>query len=157
MNFDKMASDRKKRYGVGLVGIAFTFIGLYFSTMLGMSLQFDKNPQVWFSPQYYSQFIPFYIAVTLLLSGIFLTAQLAQANFHLAFFGLTASEEIVFSWVGLTSTDLPLSAVIVFFPLSLLALWLGYLNVLNQKKLSALEAIIGIVASTAFILMPRYL
>jgi hypothetical protein len=142
---------------VKLVGSLFTLIGLYFTVVLGAELQFDINPTVWFTPQYYLQFIPFYTAIMLLLSGLFLFTQFSQANIYLAVFGHTASEEILFSWIGDATTQLPLSAIIVFFPLSLLALWLGYFNVLKQKRLSVIWAILSFVTSTAFVLLPRYL
>lgn len=81
----------------------------------------------------------------------------SKANLYLAVFGHTASEEILFSMAGITETQLPLSAVAIFLPLSLIALWLGYFNVLNQKKLSVGEAVFSFIVSTAFILLPRYL
>lgn len=140
-----------------VTGGIFSIIGLYFTVVLAMPLQFAINPQVWFSEAYYTQFIPLYTAITLLLSGIFLMANFSQANFYLAFFGHTASEEILFSLMSVTQTQLPLSAIFTFLPLSLIALWLSYCNVLNQKKLSVVEAIFGFVVSTVFILLPRFL
>tara|TARA_R110002167_G_scaffold10266_6_gene47405 strand:- start:280 stop:744 length:465 start_codon:yes stop_codon:yes gene_type:complete len=142
---------------VRFTGVIFTFVGLYFAVCLFIPLQFDKNPFVWFKSEYFTQFIPFYIAVTLLLSGLFLTTRFFQANIYLAVFGHTASEEILFSWIGITNTDLPLSAIVVFFPLSLLALWLGYFNILKQRKLSLLEGVCGFVGSTALLLLPRFI
>lgn len=139
-----------------ITGGIFSVVGLYFTVVLAMPLQFNVNPQVWFSAEYYTQFIPFYTAFTLLFSGALLMANLSQVNFNLAFFGHTASEEILFSLIGLTKTQLPLSAISIFLPLSLIALWLGYFNVLNQKRLSVVEAILGFVVSTAFILLPRF-
>ena len=117
-----------------MTGVVFALIGLYYTIVLVTPLQFEHNPQVWFTPKYYAQFIPFYTAATLLLSGVFLATQHSQANFHLAFFGHTASEEIIFGWIGFTDMQLSLSVIVIFFPLSLIALWLGYFNVLKQKN-----------------------
>lgn len=140
-----------------VVGILFALVGVFYVVVLFLPLQFSHDPRIWFTAQYYSQFIPFYTAITLLLSGMFLALHSSQANFYLAVFGHTASEEILFSWIGLTNTQLPSSAIWIFFPLSLIALWLGYFNILDQKKLSVTEAIFGFTASTAFILAPRFL
>ena len=68
---------------IKLIGVIFTLIGLYFAVHLFIPLQFDKNPFVWFKSEYFTQFIPFYITVTLLLSGLFLTTQFFQANIYL--------------------------------------------------------------------------
>lgn len=96
-----------------------------------------------------------YIAILLLLSGVFI--KYSQANLYLASFGHAASEEIIFSWIGLVDTPLPSFAIAIFLPLSLVALWSAYFNMLKQKPLSIWEAIVGFVISTLFILLPRFL
>jgi hypothetical protein len=135
----------------------FFAIGLYFTIIFWGQLEFSHNPLIWFTAPYYQQFIPFYIGVTLLLGRAFLLAQYSKANLYLAIFGHMASEEILFHWIGLTSTELSKTAIMVFFPLSIIALWIAYGNVLKQKKLSLVEAFFGFIFSTALILLPRYL
>jgi hypothetical protein len=140
-----------------LVACVLTLSGLFFSVKFFMQVEFNVNPQVWFSAQYYEQFIPFYIAIILLLSGVFVYTKYSQANLYLAAFGHTASEEILFSWIGIVDTPLASFSVVIFLPLSLIALWTAYFNILKQKPLSIGEAIFGFVISTLFILLPRYL
>jgi hypothetical protein len=140
-----------------LVACVLTLSGLFFSVKFFMQIEFNINPQVWFTPQYYEQFIPFYIAIILLLSGVFVYTKYSQANLYLASFGHAASEEIIFSWIGIVDTPLPSFTLVIFFPLSLIALWVAYFNKLKQKPLSIVEAIFGFVISTLFILLPRYL
>ena len=139
------------------IGLCFAILGLSFGIAFAIPIEFSKNPQVWFTPAYYTRFLPLYIAVTLLLSGLFIFGRCSQANLYLAIFGHTASEEILFSWIGLSVTPLPLFAVIVFAPLSIVALWMAYANTLKQKRLSIGEAVFGIALSIAFIFAPRYL
>jgi hypothetical protein len=120
-----------------------------------MQIEFNIHLQVWFSAQHYEQFIPMYIAILLLLSGVFI--KYSQANLYLASFGHAASEEIIFSCVGIVNTHLPSFSIALFLPLSLVALWAAYFNMLKQKPFTILEAINGFVISTLFILLPRFL
>jgi len=64
-------------------------------------------------------------------------------------------EEVIFDWIGWTNSSLPPFATAVFFPLSLVTLWMAYFNVLGKRRLSIPEAIFGLVVSTVFILAPR--
>ncbi|WP_293751119.1 hypothetical protein [uncultured Paraglaciecola sp.] len=75
----------------------------------------------------------------------------------MASFRHAASEEIIFSWIGIVDTPLPPFSIAIFVPLSLVALWAAYFNMLKQKPLSIWEAIVGFVISTLFILLPRFL
>jgi hypothetical protein len=120
-----------------------------------MQIEFNIHLQVWFSAQHYEQFIPMYIAILLLLSGVFI--KYSQANLYLASFGHAASEEIIFSCVGIVNTPLLSFSIALFLPLSLVALWAAYFNMLKQKPFTILEAINGFVISTLFILLPRFL
>ena len=140
-----------------LIACVLSLSGVFFSVRFFMQIEFNISPQVWFSAQYYEQFIPFYIAILLLLSGVFVFTKYSQANLYLASFGHAASEEIIFSWIGIVETPLPAYSIAIFVPLSLVALWAAYFNMLKQKPLSILEAIVGFVISTLFILLPRFL
>ena len=142
---------------IQLIACVLTLSGLFFSLLFFTQVTFDINPQVWFTAQYYEQFIPLYIAILLLLSGVFVFTKYSQANLYLASFGHAASEEIIFSWIGIVDTPLPSFSMAIFVPLSLVALWAAYFNMLKQKPLSIWEAIIGFVISTLFILLPRFL
>ncbi|VUD67623.1 hypothetical protein TDB9533_03896 [Thalassocella blandensis] len=138
-------------------GALIALTGLIFAAVFGNAVHFNPNPQVWFSPDYYIQFIPLYIAITFLLCGVFIFTGFSQVNIYLAVFGHATSEEIFFDVIGLTTTPLPFYAICIFLPLSLLALWLAYSNILQKEKVSIAEAIFGIVFSTLFILLPRFL
>jgi hypothetical protein len=138
-----------------LIACVLTLAGLFFSVQFFMQIEFNIHLQVWFSAQHYEQFIPMYIAILLLLSGVFI--KYSQANLYLASFGHAASEEIIFSCVGIVNTPLPSFSIALFLPLSLVALWAAYFNMLKQKPFTILEAINGFVISTLFILLPRFL
>jgi hypothetical protein len=140
-----------------LIACVLTLAGLFFSVQFFMQIEFNIHLQVWFSAQHYEQFIPMYIAILLLLSGVFVFIKYSQANLYLASFGHAASEEIIFSCVGIVNTHLPSFSIALFLPLSLVALWAAYFNMLKQKPFTILEAINGFVISTLFILLPRFL
>lgn len=138
-----------------LLGGSFALIGLGLGIYFGRPVELSRDPGVWFSPAYYTQFIPVYIAISLLLSGVFMLIGYRGVNVYLAVFGHTASEEVIFDWIGWTNSSLPPFATAVFFPLSLVTLWMAYFNVLGKRRLSIPEAIFGLVVSTVFILAPR--
>lgn len=140
-----------------LIACVLSLSGVFFCARFFMQVELNTSPQVWFSAEYHEQFIPFYIAILLLLSGVFVFTKYSQANLYLASFGHAASEEIIFNWIGIVDTPLPSFSIAIFLPLSLVALWAAYFNMLKQKPLSILEAIVGFVISTLFILLPRFL
>ena len=142
---------------MNIAGLLILLSGTVFIILFGRSLQFDPNPTVWFTPAYYLQFIPIYIAVIFFICGFFLVIKFRKVNVYLAVFGHATSEEIIFSIVGLTVTPLPTYAMAIFLPLSIIALWIAYRNTLDRETVSLAEAIFGIVLSTASILIPRYL
>lgn len=137
------------------LAIMLFLIGLGFSLSVFIGLEFNPNPEVWFTAAYYSQFLPLYITVTLMLAGLYCLFKWKQANLFLAMFGHTASEEIVFSWLGFTQTALSPYAIYIFFPLSLICLWLAYSNRMKLKRLSIAEAVFGFLLSVAFVFAPR--
>lgn len=142
---------------IRILGAIVAVVGLVFSWLFKQDVQFNINPEVWFSASYYVQFIPLYIAVSLLLCGAFVATRFRGVNFYLAVFGHSTSEEILFSLIGWTTTPLPSYAIVVFLPLSIVAIAIAYTNVLKANRVSVVEAIFGIVFSTAFILLPRFL
>lgn len=143
----------KKEY-IKTLGIAFMVSGIVFAVLFSIPAKIDPNPSVWFKSEYYSQFLPIAVSLMLFVSGIFLAFKHSKANFNLAVFGHTASEEVVFDWIGLTNSALPTWAMWVFFLLSVLTLWIAYSNFLQQKRLSVWEAIFGIVFGAVLILLP---
>ncbi|NVK55319.1 MAG: hypothetical protein HWE26_06870 [Alteromonadaceae bacterium] len=146
----------KKRH-IKIIAFVTMLVGMFFSLQSFLAVEFELNPNVWFTADYYLQFIPLYISVSFLLCGVFVLTGYSRVNFYLAMFGHATSEEILFSLIGLATTPLPFYAIIIFLPASLIALWVAYANKLQQKRVSVGEAIFGIIFSTAFILLPRYL
>jgi magnesium-transporting ATPase (P-type) len=130
-------------------------LGAIFTVIVFVGLEFNPDSRVWFTADYYSQFLPLYITVTLALAGIYALLKLKQANLFLAMFGHTASEEIVFSWMGFTQTALSFYAICIFFPISILSLWLAYSNRMQLKRLSLAEAVFGFLLSLVFVFAPR--
>lgn len=139
------------------IALLIVITGALFSALSFMSVHFNPDPSLWFTANYYLQFIPLYISVTFLLSGLFILTGYSRVNFYLAVFGHATSEEIIFSLIGITSSPLPTYAMVIFLPSSIAALWVAYTNPLKKKKISISEAIFGVLFSTAFILLPRYI
>ncbi len=142
---------------IRMVGVGFVALGIAFAMVFLMPAKFDPDPTVWFTQEYYSQFLPIAVSVMLVICGGFLAIAHSKANFNLAVFGHTASEEALFHWVGLTKSALPPWVMWVFFLLSVVALWIAYSNVLGQKRLSVVEALFGICFGAFVILLPLFL
>lgn len=142
-----------KTYAKVLGGV-FILLGVIFAIAFAIPARIDPNPAVWFTPKYYSQFVPIAVSVMLLVSGAFLLLDHAKANFNLAVFGHAASEEALFHWIGLTSSSLPGWTLWVFFLLSVVTLVIAYTNVLEQKRLSVGEALFGIIFGAVLVLLP---
>lgn len=137
------------------LGFVAMCLGLALAVVLGRTTKTNLDPRVWFEPSYYGQFLPVAIALMLAIAGFFVAFAPNRANFNLAVFGHTASEEALFDWVGLTQTNLPKWELWLFFVISIPALWIAYSNALNQKRLSKGEAVFGIVFGAAIVLLPR--
>ena len=133
-----------------LTGLAFA---IYFAKPTHIAL----DPRVWFTPQYYSQFLPVAVSVMLMLCGVFVALNHKASNFNLAVFGHTASEEALFCWFGFTKSLIPQWILVCFFLISLLALWVAYSNVLKKKRLSIVEALFGIIFGALLVLGPNFL
>lgn len=84
-----------------------TVVGLGLGAWFARSTQTNLDPRVWFEPSYYGQFLPVAIPIMLALAGFFVAFAPSRANFNLAVFGHTASEEALFDSIGLTQTSLP--------------------------------------------------
>lgn len=136
--------------GVSIVGFSFA---VYFATQVNLSIKLES----WFNQEYWVQFMPLVSSILLLISGILAFLERPNANFTLAVFGHTVSEQIVFSWLGLTdigsslleliglkSFNYPEHAILWFFGLSLISLCIAYSNVLKLRPVSLGEAMIGI-------------
>jgi hypothetical protein len=136
--------------GISIVGLAFS---LYFATQINFSIRLER----WFNQEYWVQFMPLVSSILLLAAGILALLDQPNANFTLALFGHTVSEQIMFAWLGLTdlgssllelsgfkSFNYPEQAIMWFFGLSLISLCVAYSNVLKLRPVSIGEAIIGI-------------
>ncbi|MEM9159092.1 MAG: hypothetical protein AAGB46_08585 [Verrucomicrobiota bacterium] len=138
-------------------GLTFAAMGLCLAIYFAIPTRINPNPQVWLDPDYYGQFLPVVIAGMLALGGIYMLLYRPKANFNLALFGHTASEEALFNWLGLTNSSLPEWALLLLFPISLLCLYIAYSNSLKQKPLSLLDALFGISLGLSFVFLSNYL
>lgn len=135
---------------ITIVGLAFS---LYFATQINFSIRLES----WLNQEYWVQFMPLASSIFLLAAGILALLEQPNANFSLALFGHTVSEQIILAWLGLTdigssllelvglkSFNYPEQAILWFFGLSLISLCVAYSNVLKLRPVSIGEAIIGI-------------
>lgn len=80
-----------------------------------------------------------------------------NANFALVLFGYAALEEILFDWLGITSTYLSIYSIVLFFCCAIAALWIAHSNSFNLKRLSYRELIISVVFGAVESLLPNFL
>ncbi|MCF2946515.1 hypothetical protein L0668_00180 [Paraglaciecola aquimarina] len=136
--------------GISLVGL---ILSVFFATQTSFSIRLES----WLSQEYWVQFMPLVSSILLLFAGLLAVFERPNANFTLALFGHTVSEQIIFAWLGLTdlsssildliglkSLNFPDYTILWFFGLSLISLLIAYSNVLNLRRVSFGEAMIGI-------------
>lgn len=138
------------------IGSGFLVLALVFSVLLVEQTHFSIQLQHWFSLSYFAQLTPIILSGIFLITGVFLLLKHKKTNAILALFGHGASEEIAFSWLGLTTTQFPSYAIIPFFGCSIIALWLAYSNRLKLKPVSVADAVIGIITGIILSLLSGY-
>lgn len=149
--------------GISIVGLA---LAIYFTRQV----TFSNRPENWFNQEYWVQFMPLVISVLLLIAGLLAVFERPNANFNLAVFGHTISEDIIFGWLGLTNIsssffnwlglkaiNLPDYSVLCFFGLSLICLCIAYSNILNLKRVSLGEALFAVITGIVVSFLPSFL
>ncbi len=142
----------RKIIGTGFSTIALVTIGIFIA-----QTDFSIQLQSYLSLEYWKQFIPLVISLLLLFGGISLFVNRPNTNFALALFGYAALEEILFSWVGITSTYLTTYSIVLFFCCAIAALWIAHSNSFNLKRLSYTELIISLVFGAVESLLLNFL
>ncbi|MBU3003648.1 hypothetical protein [Paraglaciecola arctica] len=153
-----------------MVGGALSIIGLVLSVFFAAQTSVSIRLETWFSQEYWAQFMPLVLTIWLLVAGMLAAFERPNANFTLALFGHTISEQIMFGWLGLTNIstsffdlfglkniNLPDYAILWFFGLSLISLCIAYSNVLNLRRVSRSEALIGIATGVVVSFLPHFL
>ena len=105
----------------------------------------------------YNQFGPLSICVELLIASYYLLIGHKKTNFTLAIFGFTALLDPFFNQIGLFNSTVPLYGTIILSICAMLSLWLAFANTFKLKRLSNLEAIIGVVFAVFVELFFNYL
>lgn len=133
-----------------ILGIVFALIALVYSVIFTIhtELQFSIRLESWLTLSYLSLLTPFIICAMLLFSGGYLFTKQTKSNFALALFGHTASEEVVFNWIGITTTNLTPNSIVVLFICSVVALWIAYSNTFNFRPISLKEVIYSVIIGT---------
>jgi len=142
----------RKMIGAGFSTIAFATIGIFIA-----QTDFSIQLQSYLSVDYCMQFVPLVISLLLLFGGVSLFANRPNTNFALALFGYAAFEEIIFSWLGVTSTYLSTHSIVLFFCCAIAALWIAHSNSFNLKRLSYRELITSVVFGAVESLLPSLL
>ncbi len=141
----------RKTIGGGFSIIALVTIGSFVE-----QTDFSIQLQSYLDLQYCMQFVPLILSLLLLYGGISLFINHPKANFALVLFGYAALEEILFSWVGLTSTYLSDFSIVLLFCCSVIALIIAHSNAFNLKKLSYWELIISIAFGAIESFLPSF-
>ena len=121
------------------------------------NIEFPQGFEAYFKREYYNQFGPLAISVELLIAGYYLQVEHKKTNFALALFGFTAILDPVFHQIGLFESIVPLYGTIILLICALLCLWLAIANPLKLKRLSSIEAILGVVIAVIVELFFNYL
>ncbi|MBC3767079.1 hypothetical protein [Neptunicella marina] len=137
------------------LGILFLMVGTAFSVPFYDQVHTSLDMSIWFTPSYYTQFIPLFIGITCIIAGLLVLYGYRHCNIYLVLFGHAAVEDVLFNWLGWSNTNLTVSSIVFFLPLGVLALVLGYLNSLGKKPVSLLEAFAGLLFTTIWILSPN--
>lgn len=98
-----------------IIGAGFSIIVLVTNGIFIAQTDFSIQLQSYFSLEYCMQFVPLIISLLLLFGGVFLFVNRPNANSTLALFGYAALEEMLFSWLGITSTYLSTYSIVIFF------------------------------------------
>lgn len=153
-----------------MIGGGISIVALVLSVFFAGQTSFSIRLETWFSQEYWVQFMPLISSLLLLIAGMLAFFERPNANFTLALFGHTISEEIMFGWLGLTnisssffdlfglkSINFPDYAILWFFGLSLISLCIAYSNMLNLRRVSRSEALIGITTGVVVSFLPNFL
>ena len=148
-----------------IIGIAFSSIGILFSIIFlfesgintNLKEYFDFSFKSYFSLSYFNQILPLITCLILLYGGILLLVKPTKSNPILAVFGFAVLEEIVLSWLGITSINFPTYIVVIFFSSALLALWIAYSDSINQKHLSLKEGVSSLILGTTITAFSNWL
>lgn len=137
-----------------IIGIAFTLLAIAICYNVICRIEFSIQLENNFSLEYWMQFTPLVIGLTMLVSGVFLIFEHPKTNFMLSLFGFDVLEEIIFDYIGYTTTNLVSLEVIVLLICALVALWMAFSNPFKLKPLSTKEVIIGLVFGALLSLFP---
>ncbi len=140
-----------------LIGLGFSIIASIFCVVFALQTDLEIGLKSYLSLDYLMQLTPLIISVMLLAGGVFLIIKHAHAIPALALFGFTALEDIIFNWFGITTSYLPIYAIVVFFCCALIALWIVYSNMFDIKRLSVKEGALALIFGTAVNLLPSFL
>lgn len=143
-----------KKYKI--VGIVFSIVAVVFSIVFILQLDFSIQLESYLKLRYYTQFTPVLISAILLYGGVLLIKRKSKTNFILAVFGHEVLEEILFNWIGLAKSNLPIYAVVVFFGIALVALWIAYFNVFSLKALTFKEIVYSFILGGIISLLPIF-
>ena len=152
-----------------IIGGGISLVGLVLSVFFASQTKFSIRLESWFSQEYWVQFMPMVSSILLLIAGMLAVFKRPNANFTLALFGHTISEEIIFGWLGLTNIsssfleliglkniNFPDYAILWFFGLSLISLCIAYSNVLNLRRVSLGEALFAIAIGVVVSFLPNF-
>jgi hypothetical protein len=170
INRDKINMEIIKVVKTKIIGGGIAVIGLVLTVFFAAQTSLSIRLESWLSQEYWVQFMPIVSSMFLLIAGMLAFFERPNANFTLALFGHTISEEIMFGWLGLTNIsasffnllglkniNFPDYAILWFFGLSLISLFIAYSNVLNLRRVTLGEALIGIATGVVVSFLPNFL
>ena len=139
-----------------IIGTIFSIIAVLFSTLailksnlkIDLKEYFDFSFKPYFSLSFFNEVMPLIICLILLYGSLLLIIKPTKSNPLLALFGVTVLEDIVLSWLDITTIIFPISVVAIFFCCAALALWIAYSDRINQKKLSLREGVSSLITGT---------
>ena len=147
-----------------IIGTVFSLIAIVCSIIfikgsdLSFNLReyFDFSLKSYFSLEYFRQITPLIVTLILLYGGVLLMIKPSKSNAVLALFGFTVLEEVVFSWLGIITINLPGLIIAIFLTCALFALWIAYSDKINLKRLSMKDGLSSLFLGTLINLFSYY-
>ncbi|MGB1307589.1 MAG: hypothetical protein ACPG6B_01665 [Oceanihabitans sp.] len=133
-----------------IIGLIFSIFSIVYSINFIVNSKLTYNLESYFDFEYLISLSPVVVSIILLIAGILLFVNPAKANLALALFGHSVVEEILFNWLGISTSQYDIYLTIIFLIFGLTALYIAYTDTFSSNKLSIKEAIISFVIGTLF-------
>lgn len=125
-----------------ILSITYIAVALGLCIILYAQINFPVDVRSYFRTGFYSQFGAIAIAVELLVAGIYLLLNHKKTNFTMGLFGFTALLDPIFNYFGISSSNVPVYASIIFLCFAGVSLYIAFSNAFDTGKISLVNVVI---------------